>query len=96
MVNTFCENVALCRFMSHLIALFWLFCRLLSLILTFSGLPIQRYYFEYSSLKKGKKSGQAPFLYESGQGLIRSSEKGTGPFFCNRILEGEDIIELHI
>ena len=88
--------VALCRILQHFFSFLVVSCRLLSLILTFSGLPIQRYYFEYSSLKKGKKRGQAPFLYESGQGLIRSSEKGTGPFFCNRILEGEDIIELHI
>ena len=78
---------------STFLALFVASCRLLSLILTFSELPIQHYYFEYSSWKKG---GQATFLYESGQGLIRTSEKGPVPFFCNRILEGKDIIELHI
>ena len=48
-----------------------------------------------------KKRGQASFLYESGQGLIGTSEKGPAPFFSvpffyNRILEDEDIIELHI
>jgi len=53
------------------------------------------------TVKKREKRGQASFLYESGQGLIGTSEKGPAPFFSvpffyNRILEDEDIIELHI
>ena len=88
--------VASCRILYHFFGSFVVPCRLLSLILTFYELPIQHYYFEYSLWKKGKKRRQAPFLYESGQGLIRTSEKRPVPFFCNHILEGEDIIELHI